>query len=117
MEVGAAKLTAKADNATLFAKGRNDRVVVTFTTADAKLNGIAKVEIKTAAQAAMFEVIDYGDGTYGIGFKDSVIPASIAKTLAKKASTTVILTLNIYIEGNPTAKTNTSVSVKLIIKK
>jgi hypothetical protein len=95
----------------------NDRVVVTFTAADAKLNGIEKVEIKSAAQAAMFDLIDNGDGTYSIAFKDGVIPASIATQLKKKASYAVTLTLNIYIEGNPTAKANTTASVKLTIVK
>ena len=117
VKMGTAKVTAKADNATMFAKDVNDRVVVTFTAADVKLNGIEKVEIKTAAQAAMFELIDNGDGTYSIAFKDGVIPASIAKQLKKKASYAVTLTLNIFIEGNLTAKANTTASVKLTIKK
>ena len=110
VKMGTAKLTVKTEDTTLFAKDKNDRALVWFEAADTTLNDITKVAFKNAKQAAMFELIDYGDGTYAIGFKDG----KVDKSLIGK---TVTVALNVFIEGNQTAKANAAVNVKLTIVK
>ena len=110
VKMGTAKLTVKTEDATLFAKDKNDRAMFWFESVDATLNDIAKVEFKNAKQANMFELIDYGDGTYAIGFKDG----KVDKSLIGK---TVTVSLNVFIEGNQTAKANATANVKLTIVK
>ena len=68
------------------------------------------MEFKNAKQAAQFQIIKYGNGTYAIGFKDGNVDRSlIGKTVA--------VSLNIFLEGNLTAKANTTASVKLTVVK
>ena len=110
VKMGAAKLTVKSEGTTLFAKDKNDRVEFSLATADAALNGITRVEFKNAKQAALLELIDYGNGTYAIGFKDGVVD----KSLIGKS---VTVPLNIFLEGNQTAKANATVNVKLTVVK
>ena len=110
VKMGAAKLTVKSEGTTLFAKDKNDRVEFSLATADAALNGITRVEFKNARQAALLELIDYGDGTYAIGFKDG----KVDKSLIGKS---VTVPLNIFLEGNRTAKANATVNIKLTIVK
>ena len=110
VKMGTAKLTVKSSDTTIFAKDKNDRAVFRFESVDATLNDIAKVEFKNAKQGNMFELIDYGDGTYAIGFKDG----KVDKSLIGK---TVTVNLNVFLEGNQTAKANASVNVKQTIVK
>ena len=77
VKMGSATLTLNADSTTLFAK-----------------------------LADQFEIFDYGNGRYAIGFKDSEIPAKI---------TGVNLPLEVWLDGNGTAKANASVNVKISI--
>lgn len=110
VRMGTAKLTARTSDTTLFARDKNDRATVWFEAADAALNNVAKVEIKDTMQAAMFEIIDYGSGVYAIGFKDgNVDPSLVGKT--------VTVTLNVFIDGNLTAKANATAKVKLTVVK
>ena len=57
----------------------------------------------------IFEVYDYENGTFGIGFKGDV-----PEDLAGK---TVTLNLNVYLAGNTSAKPNGTVKAKLTIMK
>ena len=110
VKMGTAKLTVVAKNATLFSKDKHDRALFWFETTDATLNSVARVEFKDAKQAAMFELIDHGDGTYAIGFKDG-------KVDTKLVGKSVTVNLNVFIEGNETTKANAAVAVKLTIAK
>ena len=110
VKMGTAKLVVKSEDTTLFSKDKNDRALVWFESADATLNDIVKVEFKNAKQATMFDLIDYGDGTYAIGFKDG----KVDKSLMGK---TVTVSLNVFVEGNQTAKANATANVKLTIVK
>ena len=83
---------------------------ISFTTEDTTLNKVAKVQIKDAKLADQFEIFDYGNGQYAIGFKDG----NVDKSLIGK---TVTVTLNVFIEGNPSAKANAAVSIKLTVVK
>ena len=71
--------------------------------------GFRKIEIKDAKYQDIFEVYDYENGTFGIGFKGDV-PKNLA-------GTTVTLNLNVYLTGNISAKPNATVKVKLTIMK
>ena len=107
---GSAKLTLTILNGTMFAKDNQSRGEFAISAADAALNDIAKVEIKDAKYAGLFELFDYEDGTYGIGYKDNVVPASLV-------GKTVTLNLNAFMNGNETAKANTTLKLKLTILK
>ena len=110
VKMGTAKLVVKSEDTTLFSKDKNDRALVWFESVDATLNGIARVEVKNTKQATMFELIDYGDGQFAIGFRDG----KVDKSLIGK---TVTVALNVFLEGNQTAKANATANVKLTIVK
>ena len=114
VKMGSAKLSLKSSGTTLFAKDKYDRALVWFTTTDAALNSVAEVTIKDAKYQNMFEIIDYENGEFAIGYKDGIVHSSL---IGKKASTTVTVTLNIVLEGNETGKANTTAKVKLTVVK
>ncbi len=105
LKMGSAKLTLKADSTTLFANDKHSRVNISFASADSTLNKVAGVELDPKL-ANQFEIIDYKNGQYAIGFRDGAVPAKL---------TSVNLALNVWLEGNETAKANVSVKVKLNI--
>ena len=114
VKMGAAKLTLKAEDTMLFAQDKYDRVVFRFESTDKALNGATKVEIKDAKYKDIFEVYDYGNGEFAIGFKDETVSSAL---IGKKASLDVTLNLNVFIDGNETAKPNTPAKIKLTIVK
>ena len=73
--------------------------------ADSTLNGVTKVTLDPKL-ASQYELIDYENGRYAIGFKDGAVPAKL---------TSANISLNVWLEGNETAKANASVKVKLSI--
>lgn len=107
IKMGSAKLTAQAEG-TLFSQDKNSRMNLRFTSTDAALNGVARVEIKDAKYTDVFEVFDYGNGQFAIGFKDGMVPAKL---------TSVNLSLNVWLEGNETTKANTTLKLKVTIVK
>ena len=98
----------------LFAQDKYDRVVFRFESTDKALNGATKVEIKDAKYKDIFEVYDYGNGQFAIGFKDETVSSAL---IGKKASLDVTLNLNVFIDGNESAKPNTTAKIKLTIVK
>lgn len=120
VKMGSTKLTVRSADTTLFAQDKNDRVTVWFEAADGTLNDVADITIKDAKQAAMFDIIDYGNGVYAIGFKDKKVHESLLAA-GKATSKTVTVTLNVFIEGNleigTSSKVNTTAKVKLTIVK
>ena len=114
--MGAAKLTTVTTDTTLFAKDKNDRALVWFEAADATLNEVSSITFKNAKQAQMFEIIDYGGGLFAIGFKDGVVDKSLLAS-GKTTSKTVTVSLNVFINGNETSKTNATANVKLTVVK
>ena len=105
LKMGSAKLTLRADSTTLFANDKHSRVNISFASADSTLNKVAKVTLDPKL-ANQFELFDYGNGQYAIGFKDGIVPAKL---------TSANISLNIWLEGNETAKANASVKVKVSI--
>ncbi len=112
--MGSTKLTLKANDTMLFAQDKHDRVTFRFESTDKALNEVVRLEIKDAKYKDMFEVYDYGNGQFAIGFKDSNVSE---KLIGKKASLAVTLNLNVFVEGNETAKPNTTAKIKLTIVK
>ena len=108
--MGSAKLTVKTTDAKLFAGDKNDREVFRFSAKDAALNEAVRVQLKDAKYREIFEIYSYGDGAFAIGFKDGMVPESLV-------GKTVTLNLNVYLDGNRTAKVNTTVKLKLTICK
>ena len=113
LKMGSTKLVTQSSDTTLFAKDKNDRALVWFESKDATLNEVAKVEFKDAKQAQMFGLIGYGNGVYAIAFENGVDSSLVGKSATK----TVTVTLNVFIEGNPTEKANTTAKVKLTVVK
>ena len=103
---GSAKLTLNADSTTLFAKDKHSRIDISLGSADSTLNKIARVEIKDAKLKEQFAIFDYGNGQYALGFKEGKIPAKL---------TSVNIPLEVWLEGNETAKSNASLKVKISI--
>lgn len=103
---GSAKVTQGAD-AVLYKKDRNSRADIVFNITDETLNPIADVRIKDAKMAALYELYDYGNGQYGIGFKDNTVASGV-----KSGS----VALEIYFDGNASGKPNATLSLKLQIK-
>ena len=103
---GSAKLTLKSGSSILFAKDKYSRVNFTLTAADETMNSIETVTSKDTR----FEVYSYGNGEFALGFADD----SVIKSLAGK---NVTVTLNIFLEGNETAKANTTAKLKVTILK
>ena len=99
----------KSSGTTLFGKDKNDRALIWFEAKDAALNGVARVTGKDAKYRNTLEVIDYGNGKLAIAFMDGISETLIGKT--------VTLNLNVFMEGNRTAKANTPAKVKLTIVK
>ena len=109
--MGSAKLTAAAMSDVMFAKDRHDEVIFWFDTTDSTLNGVADVEIKDAKYIPMFDITDCGDGIYAITYKDGIVNPTF--TQSKKAVTAVTLNLNVKLEGNMSAKANTTAKIKI----
>ena len=105
IKMGSAKVTAQVEG-TLFAKDKNSRVTLTFSSADTTLNDVARIEIKDAKYADIFEIFDYGNGQFAIGFKNG-------KTI--QSAKPINLVLNIFIEGNTGTKPNATGKLKLSI--
>lgn len=110
VKMGSAKLTAAAEEATLFGKDKHDRLDFSLTSWDETLNEAGLVTVKDAKYKDVFEIYDYGNGRFAIGFKDGKVDT---KFLGK----TVTLTLNVILDGNESGKINTTVKLKLTVIK
>ena len=110
VKTGTAKVKATG-TPTLYLKDKNSRGKFTLTSTDLTLNGIAKAEIKDQKYKDMFELYNYGNGQFAIGFKDNKVSAAAAKL---KSAT---VTLNVWHTGNNTAKPDSTVSVKVTLVK
>lgn len=112
VSMGSARLTTQFSDTTLFAKDVHDRALVWFESQDLTLNGISRLAIRDAKYRDMFEVIDYGDGLFAIGYRDNTVHPSL---IATKSTTSVTLNLDVFLEGNQTSKANTTAKLKLTI--
>ena len=113
VSMGSTKLAVAAKDATLFAKDKNDRVVFTFNTTDATQNSVSKVTVK---EDTMFDVLDYGNGTYALAYKDGKVHKNLLAT-GKTTSKAVTVTLNVTLDGNETTKTNAALKLKVTVVK
>ena len=106
LKLGSAKLKLENTEVHLFTRDRNSRDTFRILNTDPSLNDIASVSIKDAKYQDAFVIHSYGDGEYAIGFRDGMVP---------ETGKSVTLTLNVWLEGNETAKPNTTVKLKLVL--
>ncbi len=110
VKTGSAKMKVTG-TPTLYLKDKNSRGKFTLTSDDLTLNDIDRVVIKDAKNLAMFELYDYGNRQYAIGFKGNTVTAAAAKL--KSAS----IPINIWHTGNNTNKPDATVTLKVTIVK
>lgn len=106
VKMGSAKFTADVKAAQLYELDKNSVGVVTLIPGDWALSGIDRVRIKPAKGSEAFTLKDFGGNQYAIGFADGYA------RITKGGS----VTLEIFLEGNHSAKPNATVSVKLNVK-
>lgn len=99
---GTARFTVAS--VSLYAKDANDMARLTITTTDKTVNTLERVELKDARLKGTYEVLDLGGGQFAL----CLIPGAKAKTGT--------VTLNLFCEGNTTAKPSGTVSVKVEIR-
>lgn len=102
VKCGTAKFTVAS--VSLYAKDANDMARLTITTTDKTVNTLERVELKDARLKGTYEVLDLGGGQFAL----CLIPGAKAKTGT--------VTLNLFCEGNTTAKPSGTVSVKVEIR-
>lgn len=102
VKCGTARFTVAS--VSLYAKDANDMARLTITTTDKTVNTLERVELKDARLKGTYEVLDLGGGQFAL----CLIPGAKAKTGT--------VTLNIFCEGNTTAKPSGTVSVKVEIR-
>ena len=90
----------------LYKSDRFSRSSFRINVTDKTVNPIAKVEIKDTKLAALYEIHDYGNGEFAIGFRNNTVGA------VKSAS----IPLNVFFEGNGSAKPNATLTLKLQIR-
>ena len=110
VKTGTAKVKA-AGTPKMYLKDKNSRGKFTLTSTDLTLNGIADVKIKDAKYQNMFELYNYGNGQFAIGFVGDP-----SKTGAAKLKSATV-TLNVWHTGNNTAKPDSTVTLKVTIVK
>ena len=93
--------------ATLYKNDRFSRSPIPFTVTDGAMNPISRVEIKDPKLAQLYEVYSYGNGEFAIGFKNDTVGAGV-----KSGN----VALEVYVDGNASAKSNASVTLKLNIR-
>lgn len=93
--------------AVLYRNDRFSRSLIPFTVTDAAMNPISRVEIKDAKLAQLYEIYSYGNGQFAIGFQNSTVGAGV-----KSGN----VALEVYVDGNASAKSNASVTLKLNIR-
>ena len=102
VKCGTARFTVAS--VSLYAKDANDMARLTITTTDKTVNTLERVELKDARLKGTYEVLDLGGGQFAL----CLIPGAKAKTGTA--------TLNLFCEGNTTAKPSGTVSVKVEIR-
>ena len=102
VKCGTARFTVAS--VSLYAKDANDMAHLTITTTDKTVNTLERVELKDARLKGTYEVLDLGGGQFAL----CLIPGAKAKTGT--------VTLNLFCEGNTTAKPSGTVSVKVEIR-
>lgn len=113
--MGRASLSVLAEGTTLFVNDRYDQAVFRFEAKDAALNSVVQAEIKDDKYRDLFEIRGLGDGTFLLKFKDGGQYSALA-------GKSISVNLNVYLDGNQTAdtdspKANTTVKLKLTIVK
>ena len=107
------KLTPGRTNK-LYARDINSRVEFSIASSDAAVNDINFVQLVESklskSYRGIFRVIDYGNGEFAIGF----VPGA---NISKVAGKTITLTLNTFVDGNVTSKTNAGLKLKITVVK
>jgi len=109
VKMGNAPIIMEAEDTILFAKDKYDRAVFKVFSKDDTLNKVQTITVNGKYQK-LFEIIDYGNGEFAIGFKDYFVDSSIK-------GKSVSLNLSVYMEGNETTKANAVVKLRLKVLK
>ena len=110
VKMGTAKLKLTAKDKALFAKDVHDRAVFHVSSTDLTVNAVSRVEIKDAKYKNLLEIHSYGNNEFAIGFKDGEVGSQLK-------GKTVTVNLNIFLNGNETAKANAVLKLKVTIVK
>lgn len=104
---GSAKITAQASGSALYAADKNSRADFRLIPGDSKQNKILSVRIKNQSDRNLFELFDYGNGNYAVGFKDGEVDKSLMF-----GKTAITLPLEVILDGNGTPGASIAVSLK-----
>ncbi len=107
---GKFKITQSVKAVTLLRTDRYSRGVVTLKLTDPALKGIKDVKLlspKDKNGREYFALLDLGGGEYAIRYNESLLPANIKSLKAQTVK------LQVFLEGNETAKANGTLSVKV----
>lgn len=104
-----AKITADVKTVSLLAKDRFSMADINLSCTDKAASGIERAELD-AKSAELFKVTDFDGGNFKISYLNNEIPGGLG------AGSKVTVKLNVFLEGNTTAKPNATISVKLTIK-
>jgi len=114
VKMGSAKVSMETSGTTLFARDKNDRAELVFTSTDETLNRVERISLKESKYRKVFEIIEYGNGEFAIGFKDGKVDSSL---MGKSSSKSITLNLKVYLEGNDTDTANATMKLKLKVLK
>ena len=104
---GSAKITAQAPGSTLYAVDKNSRADFRLIPGDSELNKILSVRLKNQSDRNLFELFDYGNGAYAIGFKNGEVDQSLMF-----GKTAISLPLEVILDGNGTPGASIAVPLK-----
>ena len=98
----------------MYARDINSRVEFSIASTDASVNDINYVQLVESAlkksYRGIFQVIDYGNGKFAIGF----VPGA---NISKVAGKTISLRLGTYVEGNTSASANATLKLSITVVK
>ena len=101
-------VVAQSTRAIILSKNDSyDRQSVILSLSDSSLYDIRDARVTMTDPSGNLRLIDLGNGEYAIGYKDSKLPANIARLKSTNVK------LNVFLLGNGGAKANASLSVKV----
>lgn len=107
---GSAKIMAQTTGSALYAADKNSRADFRLIPGDARLNGILGVRIKNQNDRNLFELFDYGNGVYAIGFWHGEVDQSLMF-----GKTSLRIPLEVTLDGNGTPGASVAVTLNVAL--